>query len=44
MKRLSYVLALLGVLIGVVLVAYFGVGNVVSTVSQIGWPQFALIV
>src|SRR6202790_689738 len=44
MKFLSYVLALLGVLIGVVLVAYFGVGNVVSAVSQIGWPQFALIV
>ena len=44
MKHLSYVLALVGVLIGVVLVAYFGVGNVVSSVSQIGWPEFALIV
>jgi putative membrane protein len=44
MKHLSYVLALLGVLAGVVLVAYFGVGNVVTAVSQIGWPEFALIV
>ena len=44
MKHLSYVLALLGVLIGVVLVAYFGLGNVVTAVSKIGWPQFALIV
>ncbi|HEX3990854.1 MAG TPA: lysylphosphatidylglycerol synthase domain-containing protein [Acetobacteraceae bacterium] len=44
MKQLSYVLALAGVLIGVVLVAYFGVGNVVTAISRIGWPQFALIV
>jgi len=44
MKRLSYVLALAGVLIGVVLVAYFGVGNVVGAISRIGWPEFALIV
>jgi glycosyltransferase 2 family protein len=27
-----------------VLVAYFGLGNVVTSVSKIGWPQFALIV
>ncbi len=44
MKHLSYVLALAGVLIGVVLVAYFGVGNVVTAVGRIGWPEFALIV
>ncbi len=44
MKHLSYILALLGVLIGVVLVAYFGLGNVVTSVSKIGWPEFALIV
>jgi putative membrane protein len=44
MKHLSYVLALIGVLIGVVLVAWFGVGNVVTSVSRIGWPEFALIV
>lgn len=44
MKRLSYVFALVGVLIGVVLVAYFGLGNVMGAVSKIGWPEFALIV
>jgi putative membrane protein len=44
MKHLSYILALLGVLIGVVLVTWFGLGNVVSAVSRIGWPEFALIV
>ena len=44
MKQLSYVLALAGVLIGVVLVAYFGVGNVVAAIGRIGWPEFALIV
>jgi glycosyltransferase 2 family protein len=44
MKQLSYLLALAGVLIGVVLVAYFGVGNVVAAIGRIGWPEFALIV
>jgi putative membrane protein len=44
MKHLSYILALVGVLIGVVLVAYFGLGNVMTSVSKIGWPEFALIV
>lgn len=44
MKRLSLVLALVGVLIGVLLVGWFGLGNVVSAVSRIGWPEFALIV
>jgi len=44
MKHLSYVLALVGVLMGVLLVAYFGVGNVAGAVSKIGWPEFALIV
>jgi putative membrane protein len=43
MKHLSYVLALLGVAAGVVLVAWFGVGNVAASISQIGWPEFALI-
>jgi putative membrane protein len=38
------VLAIAGVLIGVVLVAYFGVGNVVGAIGRIGWPEFALIV
>ena len=44
MKHLSYVLALLGVLIGVLLVAWFGLGNVATAVSRIGWPEFAIIV
>jgi uncharacterized protein (TIRG00374 family) len=44
MKRLSYVLALLGLLIAVLLVSYFGIGNVASAVGRIGWPEFALIV
>jgi putative membrane protein len=44
MKRLSYVLALVGLLIALLLVSYYGFGNVVSAVSRIGWPQFGLIV
>ena len=43
MKALSYALALAGVLIGVVLVAWFGIGNVAAAVGRIGWPEFALI-
>ncbi len=44
MKRLSYVLALLGVLVALVLVSYYGFGNVVSAISRIGWPKFGVIV
>ena len=33
MKRLSYVLALLGLLIALLLVAYYGLGNIVSAVE-----------
>jgi glycosyltransferase 2 family protein len=44
MKRLSYVLALLGVLIALLLVSYYGFGNVVSAVSRVGWREFAVIV
>lgn len=43
MRRLSYVLALVGVLIALLLVGYFGLGNVVTAVSRIGWPEFGLI-
>lgn len=43
MKRLSYVLALLGLLIALLLVAYYGLGNVVSGFSRIGWPEFGVI-
>ncbi len=44
MKHLSYILALVGVSIVVVLVAWFGVGNVASAVGRIGIGEFALIV
>jgi len=44
MKRLSIILALAGALIGLALVGYFGVDNVVVAISRIGWPEFALIV
>ena len=42
MKRLSYALALLGLLIALLLVSYYGFGNVVSAVSRIGWPEFGV--
>lgn len=44
MRRLSYVLALVGVLIALLLVSYYGFGNVVSSAGRIGWPEFGLIV
>lgn len=44
MKRLSYVLALLGLLIALLLVSYYGFGNVVSAVGSIGWTEFGVIV
>jgi putative membrane protein len=43
MKRLSYLLAVIGLLIALLLVSYYGFGNVVSAVSRIGWPEFGLI-
>ncbi len=43
MKRLSYLLALLGLLLAVLLVSYYGFGNIVTAVSRIGWREFALI-
>jgi glycosyltransferase 2 family protein len=44
MKRLSYVLALLGLVAALLLVFYFGFGNVLTAVSRVGWPKFGLIV
>jgi putative membrane protein len=44
MKRLSYLLALLGVLVALLLVSYYGFGNIVAAVSRTGWPEFAAIV
>lgn len=43
MKRLSYVLALLGLLGAMLLVSYFGFGNVVTAISRIGLGSFAVI-
>jgi glycosyltransferase 2 family protein len=44
MKHLSYVLALLGLLIALLLVGYYGLGNIVSAVGRVGWPEFGVIV
>jgi putative membrane protein len=44
MKRLTIILALLGLLIALFLVGYFGVDNVASAVSRIGWKDFVVIV
>ena len=44
MKRVSYVLALLGLLISLLLVSYYGFGNIVAAVGRIGWGAFAVIV
>ncbi len=44
MKRLSYVLALLGLVAALLLVSYFGFGNVLTAVSRVGWPKFGLII
>jgi putative membrane protein len=43
MQRLSYILALLGVLIASLLVFYFGFDNVVAAVGRVGWAQFGVI-
>lgn len=44
MKRLSVVLALLGLLIALLLVGYFGFDNVLAAISEIGWRDFALLI
>lgn len=44
MRRLSYVLAVLGTLIALLLFAYYGFGNVISTASRIGWLKFGGII
>ncbi|HQT78158.1 MAG TPA: lysylphosphatidylglycerol synthase domain-containing protein [Rhodopila sp.] len=43
MKRLSYILALLGVLLALLLVSWFGFGNVIRAVGRVGWLDFAVI-
>ncbi len=44
MKRLSYALALLGVLGTILLVSYFGFGSITSAVGNVGWTEFSTIV
>jgi putative membrane protein len=44
MRRLSYVLAVAGVLLALLLVSYYGLGNIVASVGRVGWPEFAVIV
>lgn len=44
MKRLSIALAALGLLIGTVLVGWFGFDRVVDAVLSVGWGGFALLI
>ena len=44
MKTLSVVLAVIGVLVALFLVGWFGFGNVAASVGRIGWPEFGIIV
>ena len=44
MKKLSIVLALAGLLLGTVLIGWFGFGRVIAGVRRVGWADFALIV
>ena len=44
MKRLSIALAALGLLIGTVLVGWFGFGRVVDAVLSVGWGGFGLLI
>jgi putative membrane protein len=44
MKRLSIALALLGLLLGVTLIGWFGVDNVAAAIGRIGPADFALII
>ncbi|MGA9016111.1 MAG: HpnL family protein, partial [Acetobacteraceae bacterium] len=44
MKKLSIVLALAGLLLGTVLIGWFGIDRVVSGVRRVGWGDFAVIV
>jgi putative membrane protein len=43
-KKLSYVLALLGVLLSTVLIAWFNIGRVAAGALSIGWGGFALVI
>jgi putative membrane protein len=43
-KKLSYVLALLGLLLGTLLIAWYDVGRVAAGAFSVGWGGFALII
>lgn len=44
MRKLSIVLALVGLLVSLALIGWFGFGNIVSAIGRIGWPQFGAII
>ena len=44
MKKLPIVLALAGLLLGTVLIGWFGFGRVIAGMCRVGWEDFALIV
>ena len=44
LKKLSIALALAGLLLGTVLIAWFGFGRVIAGMQRVGWADFALIV
>ena len=43
MKNLSWILALVGSIVTLALVAWFGIGNVADAVGQIGMAEFGFI-
>jgi putative membrane protein len=43
-RKLSIVLALVGLLLGTVLIGWFGFGPVLTAVGSVGWGQFAVII
>jgi putative membrane protein len=44
LKKLSIVLALAGLLLGTVLIGWFGFGRVIAGIQRVGWADFALII
>jgi putative membrane protein len=42
MKRLSYLLALIGLLIALLLVSYYGSDKVLAAAGSVGWPAFGV--
>jgi putative membrane protein len=44
LKKLSYILALLGLLLSTLLVGWFDVGRIVDTALSLGWSGFALVI